>query len=167
MKRKRKGGRYPATVVGVFYGEEDHGWLTAWVRLDHSGGEQGFGGVVLDERTGPEFKRQVVQLFGWPCKEMPETPGAAWEKLVGRECFALCCWGVMNARIDGIEVDGKRFLINRFRREMWPETVILSEYEAEQESILSEMAHLSRRMGEETERLRNLSEEYCDWEKFP
>ena len=156
--------RTPATVVGVFYGEEDHGVLTAYVRLEF-GGEQGFGGLCLDERTGPEFKKRVVELFS--SQPNPASARSAWENIVGRSCFVLRCWGELNTPIDGLEVEGKRFLISKFRREMWPERQFLSEFEQKQARIVERIAWAARCIHEGTEKLAALKDEYYDWENAP
>ncbi|MHB8107921.1 MAG: hypothetical protein ACYDH4_10935 [Candidatus Cryosericum sp.] len=171
MSMNKASRRQRAVVSSVFCGDEDGRWVTAWVHLDiHGSGMQGFGGVVLDERTSREFQRQIIEVFGFTLRgEAEHWPNdfiaSCWKALPGRQCFILRCWGT-DERIDGIEVDGRRFLMSRFIREMWPERAV-DEYEHKQQSLLRSIKYHTEQIEENTKRLFKLKSEYLDWEKEP
>lgn len=152
----RDGTREEATVGKVFYGTEDHGILTCSITLELGptrGRFQGFGNLVLDAESGPDFKRALSEFFGKP-----------FDALTGSKCFALRCWGHWNDSIVGLELpNGKRFTLYAWRKKHWPKTETpLAE---RTKSIRGEIAWLERRLEEERERLEKVADGYVDWEK--
>jgi len=146
--------RESAKVQEVFYGKEDHGILTCSLMLGSEGNSmQGFGNLALDEETGPAFVSSICELF------KVNKLG----KIKGKSCFALRCWPDWNTSIEGIEVDGSRFLLTQFRRKFWPndtKTVL----KTKKESILKEIAWAKRRVTELEMEMAQVTNGYIDWE---
>ena len=97
--------REHATVKSVFSGLEDHGIHTVFVYLDLDGAQQGFGGIVLDEpKHRQSFIADLCALFGVSDLKLIE----------GRECYAIRHSPL--GLIQGLEVDGVRFMVDGWRR---------------------------------------------------
>ena len=99
---------YPGKVVDIFYGTEDRGILTCNVTCEGAWGGQGFGTLVLDERTGPEFKRGVMESFGV----------ANFNDLIGKPCVLYRSQYTQLA--EAIDGGCGIFSIDEFRSRMWP-----------------------------------------------
>ena len=153
---RRDGIREEAVVHKVFYGKEDHGILTCCLYLSfgQGGSGQGFGNLVLDAETGPDFKRALSEFFEKP-----------FDSITGSKCFALRSWGHFQDYIVGLEsLNGKRFTLYAWRKKHWPEktqTVL----EERRESIRREIEWLERRLREERVKFQEAAEGYVDWEK--
>lgn len=149
--------REHATVASVSYGVEDHGILTSYVQLKLQTGVQGFGGLALDERTGKSWRMGLAEFFG----------AAKFEDIVGCQCWALRCWPTWGTTIEGLEnTAGDRFTMTKFRRLHWPEKKWDPLEDAVQRAK-SSIAHLTRRINEETAGLDKLRTEYVDWNGKP
>lgn len=158
--------RQQATVERVSYGPDDHGCLTCWLHLSFGGSVQGFGGLALDEKLGPDFAAALCALFGVPF----ESPDSL-NQLIGRRCWALRCFDENNTPIEGLEViwnlglkaeHAQRFTLTGWRRKHFPET--LDVLTAETHRIEREIAWAKRRLAEEEERLRTARSRYHSWE---
>jgi hypothetical protein len=152
----RDGTHEEAVIDKVFYGTEDHGILTCclYLRFGTGGSGQGFGNLVLDAKTGLDFKQSLSEFFGKP-----------FDAIVGSKCFALRCWGDLQDHIVGLELpNGKRFTLYAWCKKHWPDKT-LTPLEARRESTRKEIAWLKRRLVEERERLEKVAEGYVDWER--
>ena len=146
--------REAGMIDSVFYGVEDHGILTASVRIAFAGSSQGFGQLALDAESGPAFIRELCDTFG-VCDA---------ERLKGLGCFALRCFPGFNTEIEGLESpSGRRFTLTGFVRKHWPEKA-KSPLDRKRDSILSTIAWAERRVKEERQALAILARDYVDWE---
>lgn len=153
----RNGYRDLGKVGCPFYGKEDHGILTCSLPIDFvEGSSQSFGNLCLDEQSGPAFVSSLCDLFG--VKELT--------KIQGKQCYALRCWNKWSTDIEGLEVEGKRFLITEFRRRFWPEDT-KTPLDNAKESALREIEWAKRRIQEAQTELEHLSDDYVDWESHP
>lgn len=144
--------RKAAKVAGSFYGKEDHGILTCSIYLDHEeGGCQAFGNLSLDEKIGPAFVSSICSLFG--VKSL--------EELKGMSCYALYSFPYFNEMIEGIEVNGKLFLLTEFRKRFWPDTN--SVLEDRKESIKRDIAWATQRIADLEEKLLSIEGVYIEW----
>jgi hypothetical protein len=147
MSTTREAGK----VHSTFYGREDHGILTAVVRIEFDGGGgQGFGCLAFaNERIADDFVVDLCTTFG--VKRLQD--------LHGRRCIALRCFGYNNELIEALEApDGKRFVLTAWRRKHDPDAP--TPLEARSQQVEREIALLERRLVEERARLRRLSAEY-------
>jgi hypothetical protein len=147
--------RQAAVVRDVFYGTEDHGIFTCYIRLDfESGGTQSFGGLFLDkERKGPDFYRTVCSMFG--VNELKE--------IVGKRCYGLYCFGYLNDQIEGIEVEnGRRLTITGFARRY--DKDVKTPLDREKERHYNDIKWAERRIYEAARKLGTLDKEYKSWE---
>lgn len=150
--------RRAATIEYVKPGVEDHGILTAYVGIKvDDGGCQAFGGLALDDRSLAAFKEEVLDLF-----DVED-----WQSLVGQRCYALFCRGRHNETIEGLENPfGDRFTITGFRRMLWPDKVA-SRLQETRDGIVSQLTSHARRAAELAEELKNLEDEFTEWETAP
>jgi len=109
--------------------------------------------VVLSDELAPDFVQQLRKTFGVP----------SIESLVGKECYALRCWGFYNDSIEGLEsVDtGKRFVLTAWRIKHFPDAK--SPAINRRRYLLSEIAQHKRRWQELEVELDTLLDGYVDW----
>lgn len=148
--------REHASVSKLTYEIEDHGILTSFLHMEIKGGSQGFGGLALDERTGEIWKAQLAELFSV----------RTFEEIEGRSCYVLRCWDTWNTPIEGLEVDGKRFTITKFRRYCWPELNILDPLEMREKELRSSIRHIAKRIERDMDDLEEVRRDYVDWNKL-
>ncbi len=81
-----------AIIESTMLGSEDHGILTAYLRLNYGGSGQGFGGYALDRFTGPGSSagERVGTAYGMEfIRRVMKTVGVEkWEDLKGKHCRA-------------------------------------------------------------------------------
>jgi len=144
-----------AKIQDVFYGVEDHGVFTCYIRLSMNGVTQSFGGLFLDkEKKGPDYYRSLCSLFA--VRELKE--------LVGKQCFALYCFGNNNETIEGLEtMGGFRFTLTKFSRKYYKD--VKSPLEKREEHLRNEIVQLQERIKSNRSTLKNLKKTYTDWEK--
>lgn len=138
--------------------DNDHGGLTTWVHLElGTGWHQGFGGLMLDARLADSYVRDLCVAFG--------VRGI--DELVGKECYALYCFGEHNETIEGLESveTGQRFLHNAWRKRHFPDTKSTFEQEYAREQSTLEWAE--RRARQSRHRLATLEDSYVNWEREP
>jgi hypothetical protein len=134
-------------------GKEDHGILTCSIGIDFNGdSHQGFGGLCLDTDLIKSFKKDLCKTFG--VKKI--------EDLVGKECFALRCFGFLNDNIEGLEtLDGKKFTISTWRKKHF--TNASNPLEQRFKHLVSEINHARRQIKEAEQDLAQLDSEYTNW----
>ena len=81
------GKRELGIVDYVTYGKEDHDILTCSIGIDFDGSHQGFGGLCLDEKVGPDFVNSICELFDV----------SFLKDIVGKKVYALRCFSDWNA----------------------------------------------------------------------
>ena len=101
--------KHIGTVREMFYGKEDHSILTCFVHCESPGWGQSFGGLILDERTGPAFIQEILAIFGVSDSEALRSQPCT----LYRSAFT--------GRADALEGPCGIFAIDDFRRRMWPE----------------------------------------------
>lgn len=148
--------RERATATGYWEGVEDHGCISAHVRLaGHTGWGQAFGTLLFDKQEQLDVWRQgVLDVFG------VETV----EEISGRECFVLRNWGFYD--IEGIEVDGRRFTLESFRRKLWPGKD-WSPLARRQQSMRDRIESNKRQNAELLRDIERVEREYVDWSLPP
>ncbi len=144
-----------AKVEDTFYGVEDHGIFTCYLRLSMGGLHQSFGGLFLDKVTkGPDFYRGVCSLFG--VRELID--------IRGKNVFALYCFGKNNENIEGLENQyGQRFTLTKFSRKY--DANIKSPLERKEESLKREIIQLQERIKLTRVEIKKIKKDYTDWEK--
>lgn len=145
-------------ITRVNYGVEDHGILTSWVFVEFDGGgsQQGFGGLVFSEETGPAWKQSIADLFG------VKTFG----EIIGRKCWALRSFPIHNEPIEGLEtLKGKRFTITQFRRRWHPGEYDGNVLDDRIKSYKQEIVHHERRITWAKEAIDRAASEFVDWNK--
>lgn len=149
MSQTREFGK----IDDFFYGKEDHGILTCFIRIDFNGSIQGFGGIILDDKTGPDFVAAVCEAFDVRDSEL----------LKGRECYALRCFKRNNASIEGLECarTGRRFIIQEWRQKHWPET--RSVFDEERQRIQTRIDSANRQLRQAKIDLETLEADYTQW----
>jgi hypothetical protein len=152
MGRSEDPYRMHATVSYVKVGPEDHGIPTVWIGCEF-GGSQGFGGMCLDENTTAAYVDDICTLFSV----------SNIDDIVGRHCFVLKSFSGWSERVEGLEVEGRRFTISGFMKRHWPDKY-RSRLEQAKEQAASEIAHLTRRIRAVTEELARMDEDFRDWE---
>lgn len=157
--RKRQRG----TIKKVTYGKDDHGILVfnADIRF-LSGSGQGFQ-CALDPDLATSFVDELCATFD----TRPPEFDHGWD-LEGEECYALRCFGYSNAYVIGLESvkTGRRFTRSGFMKKHRPDGA-KSELAYELESRCREIQFFIRRIREERERMREVREDYVDWEVQP
>jgi len=106
---------HPGKVIDIFYGTEDHGILTCNVTCEGAWGGQGFGTLVLDERTGPEFKHGVMDSFGV----------ANFGDLIGKPCILYRSQYTQLAEAYRILLPTLKRQLNRLRLPLYLATLFL------------------------------------------
>jgi len=150
------GARQPGRVREVFAGRDPDGdILVITVVVEFDGTTQGFQ-MYLDEPSFADATDELCKLFG--AKHI--------QQIVGRECFALRCFDRWAERIEGLEVEGKRFTRTALARRHWPEKA-KSRIEEERASLFLDIEYLTRRIVAMAERLSNIDSAYVDWENQP
>lgn len=146
--------REKGKIASVSYGRDhDHDVLTFWAMIEFPGSGQGFGGIVLDEKLGPDFRREICRVF----------EVATVNDLVGLDCYALRCFAINNEPIEGLEaMSGQRFTLNAWRRRHFPETESI--LVARRRRMLGEIDSLNRRIYEITRDAKTLEERFVTWE---
>ncbi len=150
-----KDKRQLATVSNVMYGKEDHGILTCYITLDFDrGGVQGFGGLILNEKgTGPEFVKNICNLFGV----------SDLKNCIGKKCYALYCFGEYNERIEGLEnLFGQRFTLTKFAKKHFKD--VESRLEDRRNGIKKDIVRSQERIKSLREELKGLNKRYTDWD---
>ena len=151
------GKKESATIIGYWYGGEDHGILTCWITLKYDlGGQQGFGGLILGSKTiGDDFVRQVCRLFYV----------TDLSQLAGKKCKALFSFGNWNESIEGLEnEEGERFTLYNFREKHWPNDT-KNHFDSEKDRLQREIDRAQERMSEVKGKLKGLKAGYTDWSK--
>jgi len=145
-------------ITSVSYGKEDHGILTFNIdfelRDDSSG--QSFGNIVLDEKSGSVLIYQLTNLF----------QVKNFNDIVGKSCYVLRSWPTWGSFITGIEYNGKRFLLQTFKKQMWPNET-KSELMQSKEHLSNEIQTLERQLYDTRLKLQTLENGYIDWSKEP
>ena len=144
--------REEAIVHSVFYGREDHGILTCYLHMGGDGWGQAFGGICLDEKTGPDFRDSVCSFFGV----------RTLDEIKGKRCIVLRCFQKWNEPIEGLELaSGERFTLTAWRSKHWPDT--LNPLEKRKKSLDDSIASDRRRISELMDELSRVDEEYAPW----
>lgn len=87
-----------AVIESVSLGYEDHGMMTAWVRIQDSSGGQGFGGYCLSSYETSGGKQRASAALGHFVMRCMEVVGVdAWEKLPGKPVRILGNWSKIQA----------------------------------------------------------------------
>jgi len=147
------------TVAHSTYGVEDHGLLTCTVFCEWGGSGQGFGGLVLDEKTGPAFVRDLCAFFGTEARPGKEYWSLA--ALTGRRVRAL--WYQRGGAMDGLELDGRRFMLWEWRRRMHPDAEVLDPRADRITTLRREIASRERRLAELRDELSEAVDAAYDW----
>lgn len=142
-----------ARVTSVVSGlEPDHRFHTFALQLDFGSSSQGFGHLVLSERLAQDFSQDVCTLFG---VQYPQN-------IVNRQCLALRCFDSYNEAIEGIEVDGRRFTITRWRRKHEPDVPTV--LQAREQKLQDTIDRHQRCIRDAFMELHQLRTHYTDWE---
>lgn len=147
------------TVESVKYGRDDHGILTCTVFCEWGGSGQGFGNLILDERTGLAFVRDLCAFFGVEVR--PGEERLALASLLGRRVRAI--WHRRGGAMDGLELDGRRFMLWEWRRRMHPDAGVLDPRADRIASLRREIASRERRLVELRDELSTAISEAYDW----
>lgn len=144
--------REAATVTSVWYGVEDHGLLTSWLYMQGDWGCQGFGGLCLKNEAGPLWKSSLCSVFGV----------RDFEDIKGRQCFILRSWPDYGSSIEGVEVDGLRFTITAFQRQVSPERK-WDPLDQKSKELRSRIDSAGRTVQTAVHDLERVTEGYVDW----
>ncbi|OBK22523.1 hypothetical protein [Mycobacterium asiaticum] len=81
----------PVLITKTFLGREDHGFFTATLSVDlGSGAGTSLGGYALDDKPGPDGRRQpTAGGLEWLIRTIEVVGVDSWEALRGRRCYAL------------------------------------------------------------------------------
>ena len=142
-------------IVSVHEDDEDRGIETVWIYLEFHGGGQGFGGLMLrDETHKKTFVSQLCKTFG--VRKLMD--------LVGKDCYALRCWGFLNDVIEGLEsvTTGKRFTISGWRRSQGL-TEFGSPLDERRKRLSSDLEHTKRRLKDLEVEIKHVADGYTDW----
>ncbi len=150
MSSKRDCGR----IINVSHGvEPDHGFLTCSIGIEFSGGGyQSFGNLVLDDVLLKSFLDDLCSTFsvGIP------------EDLMGKECYALRCFGYNNDHIEGLETaSGKKMTLTKWRKKHFPDT--LSPLDEEIKRLSSRIEQAQNSISRAITDLSKVQSEYTDW----
>lgn len=148
------------TVESVEYGRDDHGILTCTLFCEWSGGSrQGFGNLCLDEVTGPAFVRDLCAFFGADAR--PGEEYWSLTVLTGRRVRAL--WYQRGGAMDGLELDGRRFMLWEWRRRTFPDAEVLDPRADQIASLRREIASRERQLAELRDEMREAVDAAFDW----
>lgn len=150
------GKRESGTIIDTWTGVEDHGITTTWITIKFDeGGQQGFGGLILDAKTNKDFIQKICKLFY--VTDLKE--------LHGKKCNALFSFGRWNETMEGLENSyGERFTLYSFRKKHWPDDV-KNPFDAEKERLQKEVERHQAAVKEARERIKKLKAGYTDWSK--
>lgn len=144
--------REPAVIDRVDLAvEPGRGWYF-YAHLASGASHQGFGGCFSSEDEAADFAEGVRRAFAVP----------TIEALKGEVCFALRCWDHYSATIEGIESarTGSRFTKSGWAAARGDDYNPLA---VAQRSLISEAAHLRRRLAETEQRLATIADGYVAW----
>jgi hypothetical protein len=148
--------REPGTITGFDSGDlsDGRGDLTTSLYINLKGAGQAFGGLSLGEKYLPDYVADLCATFG------VTKP----KELVGKKCFVLRNFNVMNEVIEGLEsVDtGKRFVHATWRKKHFP--TAKTPLESKRDSLLSEIESFKRRIERTTAELVEIDSTYVRWE---
>lgn len=147
------------TVKSAEYGPDDRGFLTCTLFCEWGACEQGFGNLILDEQTGPAFVRDLCAFFGVEAHLGGEREGLL--SLRGRRVRAL--WFQSGGTMDGLELDGRRFMLWEWRRHMYPDAAVLDPRADRIASLRREIASRERQRAELRGELREAVDAAYDW----
>lgn len=109
-----------ARIDSTFLGWEDHGILTAYLRLDYGSASQSTPGYTLDEPDGQRDRVGIAFGMEFVARIMRAVGVDEWGKLKGRTIFAL----VEGGQVVGIEPlpteRGERFIFRELAEAMAP-----------------------------------------------
>jgi len=145
--------REMGVIHSVRYGRDpDHCCVSCDVIVGFDGSTQGMC-VILDDKLGPDFVRQLCRVFG--VKEIDD--------LVNRPCYALRCWGFHNDDIEGLEsIDtGNRFVLTSWNMQHFADTK--SPAIRRRRQLVSEMISFEARIDRCRQDLETLLDGYVDW----
>lgn len=145
--------REPAVVASEHYDEERCVTHYLMMKGPTGGWGQGFGQLVLDEKSLAAWKAELCALF-----RVDKI-----EDVVGRQCFVLRSWPSWGERIEGLEVDGRRFTITGFCRKHWPDKT-KSRLECREIELRDDIDRHAMRIRECVQRLVNVRDGYVDWD---
>jgi len=150
MNNKRVQGR----IIDVSHGiEPDHGHMTCSIGIEFTHGRyQSFGNLVLDDDLLKSFLDDLCFTFN------VETP----EDLMGKEVYALRCFGYNNDHIEGLEtISGKRMTLTSWRKKHFSET--LSPLDNEIKKLSSRIEQAQNSISRAIADLSKVQSEYTDW----
>lgn len=130
----------------------DHNILLLEVRFRFPGGEQSLQATVL-EQEADSLGTSLCAALG---------VGSIGE-LEGRQCYALRSWP--EGRIDGIELEGRRFVLKTWERGLHPGTP--TRLEERQTKLRQELRQLRTQLELAVEALAQSSKDYVEWESMP
>lgn len=162
-ERKRQRG----VIKRVTHGKDDHGLLVFNADIDFGNSGQGFQ-CALDPDLGPRWMIELCNIFAVSSSpRFTYSVGEEWD-LEGEECYALRSFSYNNAYIVGLESvkTGRRFTRSGFMKKHRPDGA-KSELAYELESRCREIQFFIRRIREERERMKEVREDYVDWEVQP
>lgn len=134
-------------------GDEDHNIPTVDVGVDFGGSHQGFGNLCLRDGLLPVFVGDLCKAFGVE----------SLEKLKGKRCYALRCWGFNNDTIEGLEsVDtGQRFVVTAWCKAQGLPTKTPLERRIERAHSTIQWAR--RRADDCRDEIETAADGYVDW----
>jgi len=136
-------------VAKVTYKPEHHGVLTCMVQINFGDGDtQTFGGLILDEKTGPQFVAELCAAFG------VET----YEQVVGLRCTALYLFPGWNERISALRGPRGVFDLHAWRQKMHPG--LPSAVEERRLQMVSEVQRVEASLREKREELMAFEREH-------
>jgi hypothetical protein len=130
--------RETGIIEHVFFGKEDHGILTCYLRINFDGSSQSFGGVAFaNPQIAEDFIEDLCRVFGV----------SALDELRGKPCVAYRCYPYNNELIEALEASsGARFVLTDWRRKHWPDA--LNPKERRREQLRQEERRLRARLKE-------------------
>lgn len=147
--------REPGIIENFSSGKEDHGIYTCSIGIGFKSSYQGFGNICLDEKLLFHFKNEVCKIF-----KVKTT-----KELIGKECFALRCFGDWGDTIEGLEnpLNGKRFIIRNWCLKYIPDYKDESPLERRRKHCLSRIESAYRQISSAEKELQTIDSNYTEW----